>query len=279
MSYKTLVTHWDGAELATHRLDLAVNLATRFDSHVIAVCFGILPPPPAYSYGGAITGLTTEEIEEAQTHASALADKARESLDRSSNHGETQPVICGLDGLAANFGARARYADLAIVGQPYGGPDEDVLVRVVEGALFDGCAATLVCPNRVVNSVGESILIAWNGSPEALRAVRSALPFLYDGKRIELLLVDPIVGPIDYGEEPGTQVALMLARRGLKVDVTRLPDLGKRTSTVIREHAGNTGADLLVMGAYGHSRFQEFVLGGVTRGILENVPIPVLMSH
>ena len=147
----------------------------------------------------------------------------------------------------------------------------------------DGDSAALICPDsyaeKVPDHIGETVVIAWNASRESLRAVRKAAPFLRTAKKIDIALIDPEVGVDRDGEEPGADIALMLARHGLEVSVSRLPRAGERISEALCSHVHDLGADLLVTGGYGHSRFREYVLGGVTREILQNVPTAVLMAH
>jgi len=123
------------------------------------------------------------------------------------------------------------------------------------------------------------VLIAWDAGVEAARAVRDALPLLRRADTVEVAVFDPERGRREHGEQPGADVALYLARHGVKVSVARQSGADFEVGAQILSRAADTGADLIVMGAYGHSRVRELVLGGVTRTILESMTVPVLMSH
>jgi nucleotide-binding universal stress UspA family protein len=146
---------------------------------------------------------------------------------------------------------------------------------MIEDAVFHADAATLICPRGMSKAPGDTVLIAWNGGREAMRAVRRAMPFLRRASRIEIAMVDPEASD----GAPGGDLALFLSRHGLSVDVTSLAGGGERASDVLRRRILDLGADLLVMGAYGHSRLREIVLGGVTRDFLRDPPVATLMAH
>jgi nucleotide-binding universal stress UspA family protein len=123
------------------------------------------------------------------------------------------------------------------------------------------------------------VLAAWDGSAPAARALGDALPLLRQAGRVSLVVVDPERLGGRVGERPGADMAAHLARHGVKVEVQALPSGGLATADVLLDLAADTGAELLVMGGYGHSRLREFVLGGVTRSILGTMAVPTLMSH
>ncbi|HEU0223257.1 MAG TPA: universal stress protein [Paracoccaceae bacterium] len=279
MPYKTLIVSWDDRPAAQHRLAAALALAQKFEAHVSVLCFGLQPGIPAFGYGEFSGEMVAVQIEEARKEAQERKAAAEAVLQRSGQRGDVRAEVAMLEGLAATFGAAVRYADLAIVGQPYGeagGPEQ---VAVLDGALYDGDVPVLVCPPAPVAQIGARVVIAWNGTRESMRAVRRAMPFLLTAEAVELVLVDPEIGDPGEGEEPGAAIALKLSRHGIDVEVARLPSLGRPVAEVLRQHIADRGADLLVMGAYGHSRLREFVLGGTTRDILRDVPVPVLMAH
>eukprot|EP01026_Neomeris_dumetosa_P024507 TRINITY_DN20386_c0_g1_i2.p2 TRINITY_DN20386_c0_g1~~TRINITY_DN20386_c0_g1_i2.p2 ORF type:complete len:124 (-),score=5.18 TRINITY_DN20386_c0_g1_i2:290-661(-) len=123
--------------------------------------------------------------------------------------------------------------------------------------------------------MAETVLIGWDGSREALRAVRRAMPFLVRAASVEIAIYDPDA----HQTAPGEQLATLLARHGVDVEIAVRPTVGGGVSSALTQRITEKGADLLVMGAYGHSRFREYVLGGVTRDIMESVPVPILTAH
>lgn len=279
MAYKSIYLHWDDSEEANARFDLATTLAERFGAHVTVLCVGIAPEPPMMMYGGYAVDLVTQNVDDVREAADKLVEKATAKLEHAGVLGDARKVVTTASALPRVIGNVTRYADLILVGQPYGSSDEDTLVQVLEGALFDGGVATLVCPNRQVKTVGEQVILAWNASREALHAARAGLDFMKGAKKTEIVLVDPDRGVVDEGPEPGADVGLMLARHGVEVTISRFASAGRPVGEILQNHVVDSGADLLVMGAYGHSRFREFVLGGATRTVLQNVAVPVLMAH
>jgi nucleotide-binding universal stress UspA family protein len=121
------------------------------------------------------------------------------------------------------------------------------------------------------------VMVCWDGSRSAARAVGDALPFLLRAEKVEVVLVASEPGKSD--EIPGADIAHHLARHGLKVELKRIVAVDVDVTNTLLSHAADVGSDLLVMGGYGHSRLREFVLGGVTRGILASMTLPTLMSH
>ena len=127
--------------------------------------------------------------------------------------------------------------------------------------------------------VGKRVLIAWNASREAARAVGDALPLLARADTVDVVAFDPDSTASDHGEVPGADIGLFLARHGVKVSVARQSGTGIDVGAQILSRAADNGSDLIVMGGYGHARLREFVLGGATRTLLESMTVLVLMSH
>ncbi|MGH6943153.1 MAG: universal stress protein, partial [Geminicoccaceae bacterium] len=122
-------------------------------------------------------------------------------------------------------------------------------------------------------------VVAWDASRAAARAVSDALPLLERAKSVTVVSVNPRPNLFGHGEVPGADIALHLARHGLKVEVHRLEARDIDTANAILSYVADAGCDLLVMGGYGHSRLRELVLGGVTRTMLGEMTVPVLMAH
>jgi nucleotide-binding universal stress UspA family protein len=190
---------------------------------------------------------------------------------------ESRRLDVSLAGAAQTFGRIARRFDLSMVRQaePGKSPLEEL---VIEAALFDAGRPVLVVPYIQKAPLAlDRVLVCWDGGRSAARAVGDAMPFLRHAKAVEVLVVQGDAGKSD--EIPGADVGEHLARHGLKVDVERIVATEGKVGDTILSHAADAGADFLVMGGYGHSRLREFILGGVTRGILGTMTVPVLMSH
>ncbi len=172
-------------------------------------------------------------------------------------------------------GERARYADVTLIGTSM---DPSLRTRAIEGALFYSARPVLLATNRQsVTLLPKRILLAWNSSFESTRAAREALDMMRNAESVNVVLVDPTAAPRSNGDEPGADVATYLARHGIKVTVDRLPSAGRRVEEILNQHALDTAADLIVMGAYGRSRLREKVFGGVTKAMIEAPIVPVLM--
>ena len=128
-------------------------------------------------------------------------------------------------------------------------------------------------------TVGRRVLIGWSATREAARAVSDAMPLLAAAEIVTVLTIDAREGTDAHGELPGADISLHLARHGVKAEIERTVSAGIPAGDVLLSRAADLGADLLVIGAYGHSRVRELLLGGVTRSILQSMTLPVLMSH
>jgi nucleotide-binding universal stress UspA family protein len=186
------------------------------------------------------------------------------------------------DGEEADPALHARYADLAILGQRNPAADDDAVIgrpRPEHVTLASGRPILVVPYAGRFATVGRNIVVAWNASREAARAVADAMPLLASAEAATVLAVDPQIGPGAQGDVPGADIALHLARHGVKVQIERTVSAEVPIGEVLLSRLSDLGADLLVMGAYGHSRTRELLLGGATRSILASMTVPVLMSH
>jgi nucleotide-binding universal stress UspA family protein len=175
--------------------------------------------------------------------------------------------------------AYARHADLTVLTKP--NPHRDVGRRLTwESVLFGaGRPVLLVRSNWSGDALGRRILIAWNAKREASRAVCDAMPFIVRADAVVVATVDAMPSADGHGERPGHDLALHLARHGAKVEVENLDGLGRAAGLRLLEAARAINADMIVMGGYGHARAAEWLLGGVTREMIEFADIPLLMSH
>lgn len=216
---------------------------------------------------------------EAQARAGALADWARGQLPAQARASIEPRTVMGM-GLSAQAARAARFSDLCVAGRPYG-PNRDPLAPAVAEALLFGIAApVLFVPDQDLDwsRPFRRILVAWNDSDEAMRAVRGALPFLRAADRADIVLIDPPLHAADRSD-PGGELSLWLARHGVKAEVAVLARSQPRIADILSRFAQERGCDAIVMGAYGHSRLREAVLGGATRDMLASVPLPLLMAH
>jgi nucleotide-binding universal stress UspA family protein len=182
-------------------------------------------------------------------------------------------------GLTPYVAHRARLSDLVVLPKPYGPGRGHENEAITEAALFNGHVPVLVIPDggTYPDPVGH-VVVAWNESTEALAAIRAALPILQGAGSVDIAVIDPPTHGPDRSD-PGGQLSQMLARHGVRTEVSVLAKTMPRVSDILCRYCGDKEADLLVMGAYGHSRFRESILGGATRNMLEVSEVPVLLAH
>ncbi len=275
MAYMSILTYCDSEKELSTWVRTAADLTRVNDAHLTVMALGYEPDIPPYAMADISPAVLDEGRKKAREAVDALSVKISEMLAKEGVRSDVVPMVGNDVQLSAAFGEAARFADLVVVGQPYNSGFEEAAVPLVEAAMFDGDAATLVCPLEPTKVERERALIGWNGSREGHRAVRRALPLLTKVKNVEVAVIDP--GKFE--EQSAKQLALVLSRHGIDVSVNFLPNERKGVAEIIRERVLDFNADMLVMGAYTHSRFRESVLGGVTRNILSDVPVPVLMAH
>jgi nucleotide-binding universal stress UspA family protein len=281
MALKDILVVLDGTAQSSTRLALAAGLARRHGAHLagLFVVDIMLPVMAAADAGsGAVLG---EMLDRMRTDS--LAEAARveaefaETLRRDGIAGEWRLV----EGVTPEQVAlHARYADLAVLGQadPDGAPPG--ATAAIEAVLFDSGRPALVVPYAgSFPTLGERVLVGWNASAQASRTVHDALPVIAGAASVVVSAVNPRRGIDGHGEEPGADIARHLARHGVKVTVEHVvaPEIG--AGDLLLNRASEISADLLVIGAYGHSRLRETVLGGVTRTLLQQMTVPVLMAH
>ena len=280
MGYKTILLHLDDGARREERLSLAFEAAEKFDAHLVALYVPGLPsiPPDALAQAGP----AAVEVE-CRRRAAELQSAEAVFRAASSRH---RAVKCEWRTANADpAGAlclSARYADIVIAGQPE--PKGEVAGRLPPGFAGDLVLSAgrpvLFVPyaGRFV-SVGKRVLVAWNAGREAARALRDALPLLKSATQVDVIAFDPGLGASQHGDVPGADIGLFLARHGVKVTVSQQEGTSMEVGAQILSRAADLSADLIVMGAYGHSRVREQILGGATRTLLESMTVPVLMSH
>lgn len=280
MAYKNLLVHLDETEACKGRVAAAIALAKAQEAHLTGLSLAIEASVPAYIGGqlpAEVLDVQRAQMLERGRAAAAVFDKA---LTAAGQEGESR-VVSGLDIDSARvITLHARHADLVVLGQEEPEAPTGVPRHRVEDVILAAGRPALVIPYiGAGKALGQRVMVAWDASRESARAVNDAMPLLEQAKTVTVLSVNPRPGVDRHGEEPGADIALHLARHGVKVDVQRTQvdeiDIG---DTVLSRLA-DLSIDLLVMGAYGHSRLREVVLGGVTRTLLESMTVPVLMSH
>jgi len=181
--------------------------------------------------------------------------------------------------LSSEVGVHAYYADLVVIARPESAGQTAGPPGLAESLVLSSGRPIIVLPPRGTVSRIRRILVAWNATRESIRAVADALPLLVKAEAVEVLVVDHQRHPAGHSQEPGADIARHLARHGVHVEVRRLSSGGKNVGRLLLSQAAAFGADLVVMGAYGHSHLREWMFGGVTRTVLYEAGLPVLMSR
>ncbi len=255
----------------------AISLAEAFDAHVTGVAFAYDPAwPPSITdmVGGDIV---SSLIEETRAKARKVAESFEAAAAVSNLSVQTLTPEASLAGAAETFANLARSYDLAVLKQSES--DEDVTSQtLIEAALFNSGRPVLIVP--YIQKDGFSIkrvLVCWDGSRAAARAVADSLPLIARANNVQVLTV--VTGKFEENDVSGADIAEHLARYKLRTELARLPAADIDVASAILSHAADVNADLIVMGGFAHSRLREFVLGGATRSILQSMTVPTLMSH
>lgn len=274
MTVRNILVQVDHDARNSVRIALAVNLAERHGAHLVGL-FAFAGLPSNFPYG---EGLVPPEV--LQRHEEA----AYESSGKLRSEFEHQVGGAGLshewrmekEGTPPILATHARYADFVVVSQSLNGLSARGLAYDLAGDVVVASGSpTIVVPHAgTFDKAVKRVLIAWNGSRECSRAVRDAMPILRAVDEVTVFSVNP-----DHDHLPGAEIASHLARHGVKTNVRHTIASDIRVGAAILNAVSNHAADLLVMGAYGHARLREYILGGATRHILRHMTAPTLLSH
>lgn len=287
MSYKTILVHVDESRHAEQRIRIAAAIAAQQNAHLVgAATSGVSP----FVYqGGAVTPATADTTTPLGFHLAALRGHARSALDKfeaivaTLNLDSHESALID-DEAGAGISLRARYSDLVVIGQF--DPDERspvVMSDFPEYVLMNAGRPVLMVPyTGTFNTVGRRVLVGWDGGISAARAVTYAIPLLKQAEVVELAVYNASAETASrqsaHGEMPGADVALFLARHGVNVNVIQ-QKTGMNVGDALLSLSVDLGSDLMVMGGYGHPRFREILLGGVTRTVINSMTVPVLMAN
>ena len=282
MSYKSILTIVTDAARADAAITGAAAIAATQDAHLDILALGVDRTQVGYAYIGTGAVVLQAAIDRAEQDAKEIDAAVRRALAAQTPtlRWTVEAAFTQLGALTDLVAQRARFADLVILPRPYAAAQGPEAEAVIEAALFQGRAPVLVLPDLGAGRAAtpRRAVIAWNQSAEAMAAVRTALPLLKQADLVNIAVIDPPQhGP--ERSDPGGMLCQMLVRHGVKAEVSVLARTLPRISDILARHVRDQNADLLVMGAYGHSRLREAILGGATRNMLEQTEIPVLMAH
>jgi len=274
---KDILVNLSVGERASPAGDYAVSVAAAFDAHLAGIAFLYDPIVPVSGAGYIPAEVIEMQERENAAAAKAAIDRFVAATARAGVAAEPLTLSASFAGVGDQFGRIARRFDLSVVGQAE--PETSAVEEIIaEVALFESGRPVIIVPYIQKAPLKlDRVMLCWDGSRAATRAIADALPFLERAGRVEVVIVANESGKQD--EIEGADMGAHLARHGLNVEVKRtvLGDID--VADVILSHAADAGTDFIVMGGYGHSRLREFVLGGVTRSIFRSMTAPVLMSH
>ena len=278
MTDKNLLVHIDDSKASGKSLAAAIALAQAHGAHLTGIYAAIEPSLPGNIAAEVPATLLEMLMEQTARRTDAARATFTEAVERAGLSSDFRTENCPASGVADLVVLHARYADLVVLGQPEpvdgGEVDAEMLEDVVLGA---GRPALVIPYIGAGKNIGKRVMVAWDGGREAARAVNDALPLLEKAESVTVLVINPSRG--GHGPEPGADIALQLARHSIAVEAQHMEVREISTGNALLSRLADEDIDLLVMGAYGHSRLREMVLGGVTREVFQQMTVPVLMSH
>jgi nucleotide-binding universal stress UspA family protein len=258
-------------------LAVAEGIALQNEGHVTALLVSSLPDT-AYALDASVSPMVWSDII-ARMHADAEAERTKlaERLRRLSVPYELRSIETETYAASQLAAVHCRHGDLTVLVRPSEGNGHRGLI---EAALFNSGRPVLIVPPKVRAPLTiKTVLVAWNASKEAARALADADSFIMGAETVKILTVDAQPTFLGHGQSPGADISAHLARRGASVDLLNIASGGRSDGEAILDEAIVQGADLIVMGGYGHTRAREFIFGGVTKHLLNVAETPLFMSH
>ncbi len=250
------------------------------DCHLAAAFLTPLPDEPLAYEPTVVAGVWAELLGRARQEAEAERKKVEARLKLYASATELRSAEALSRDLGRVAAVHARYADVAVMTRPVEGSGAELREEIIEGVLFhSGRPALIAPPNWKGGSIGKRVIVAWDASREATRALSEADDLLESAEAVTVLTVDAKSKMFGHGDQPGLNIAGHLKRRGLPAEVRNVDSGGRSASAAILEEATKFNADLIVMGGYAHSRLRELVFGGATRELLRTTTVPLLMAH
>jgi len=277
MALKDILVHVDGSRSMPGRVRAAVDLARTHEAHLTGLYVIEVPVLPSYAEAQIPTAIIEAQYE-AFVAAAAAAERTFAELTSNVDINPEWRLV--EDRRLAALSLHAQYVDLLMVGQVDPGDPECANRGLADRLALESGRPVMVIPaGGAAEPIGKSILIAWNGKREAVRAISDAMPLLEAADRVTVVTVNSESDDSENAGIPAADIGLHLARHGIDTTTESIYAAPAAIGELLLDVAGDTSADLLVMGAYGHSRFREIVLGGVTAHILAHTMIPTLIAH
>jgi nucleotide-binding universal stress UspA family protein len=280
MTYRTILVSLNDVARADALLLVAGQLARQFDAHVVGLF--VIPAVTVYpEIGMALVPSVFDGYQNYfKSKLNEVKEKFEDRLRADGIKGEWRVDQSAYPELATSVVEHSRSADLVVISQILAEAETNIENDLVARLLMESGRPVLVVPRSWAGAeFGQAIVAGFNGTREAARAMFDAVPLMRAAKTVALVWVDPYRQRLESGEVPGAEAAVALARHGVNVTAEPLLTDGRNAGEALLMRARDLGADLVVMGAYAHSRMQQYIFGGATRQVLETASIPVLLSH
>lgn len=278
MRYQAIATILHQRDQKNSALDVAIDAARRWGAHLHVLCAGVNRTEPAFYYAGAQVISLQQNIMHAQEDAIGLEADVRARLAREDITWDVQAVTVLFNGLDAFLADHMRFHDLVILPSPYGPDAERIDVAIFESCTFGAERPVFVVPSQGASLDIRKVQVGWDDGREAMTASLAALPLLKCARQAEIVLIDPPRHSSDRSD-PGGRLAQHLARHGVKPEIFVIAKSDEGVARQLLRHAHERDIDMIVMGAYGHSRIREAIAGGATREMLKIADVPLLMAH
>lgn len=281
MTYKDILLHLDDSKDCAPRIAAAIALAKRHEARVSGVALALKSTISTYIGVDIPSSLTDAQQEIVNKAAESAIAKFETAAKEAGVEYVSNTLRCGGTKAPARLAFCARHSDICFMGQP--NPDEPGTAfkeTLLEGVLFASGRPVYIVPyiGRPQLKIRKAV-IAWDGGKKSVRAVNDAIPLLQGRSEVIILIINPENRKNAHGSKPGADLAAHLERHGVNAKVEIHSNVDFATDTLILNYLSDVGADLLIMGAYGHSRLREKAFGGVTNTILHQMTTPVLMSQ
>lgn len=280
MTYKSVLAIWDGKETTRASLKKAISIVSEADGHLHILCpsyVSILHVQP-YPYATFPLEIRVEEYAQAELDAGQLSKEVEEILASEQIFFSVETAVIDRSQTAQMLAHVAKFSDLVILPRPFGHERAKTDETLTEAALIAAECPILIVPSDEMPNRDPKAVIAWDGSNQSLRAIRAAFPLLHQESQIDVVVITDSKRTIEEAEI-SSDIATFLARHDLNVTLNVIAKTTPTIAAIIRNHATDIGADLIVMGGYGHSPLRELFFGGPTRDMLQECKIPVLMAH
>lgn len=278
MSIKDILVYLDTGSACAERVDVALRLAKTFEARLIGLFVRSLPYVPHF-----VAAQIGPDIYETQKRVAEREEMLvrKAFLERCAEANQQGEWRCDEGDMTETVCLHAKYVDLVVIGQF--NPDDDHRegeMGMADNIVIDAGRPVLVVPYAgKFPTLGTKIMLGWNASRESVRAAHDALPFLKRATSVEVVAANPQDSEGVHGDIPCAAICTHLSRHGVPAVAKTVYAEDMNVGAMLLSRAADDGVDLIVMGAYGRSRFRELVLGGVTRHLLNNMTVPVLMSH